>query len=412
MLVIAAALVGPGVATAEPAPDAPTSPQAVIEWSTEAQRAIVGGAGKSPPEAAVLMGIVHAAVYDTVVAIEGGARPYAIRPTVPTGASAEAATAAAAHRVLVGLLPAQRSTLDANYAAYLSRLPDDDARTGGVAVGEEVAAGILALRADDGRDDVVPYIQAPPGPGVYEPTAPFPPVGTNIGGITPLTLPRADLFRPPGPPELTSDRYARDVNEVAARGGTPPTHTPMERATVRVWADHGIPLWNRTLFRVIDDRDLSRLEAARLLVMAHASGADAMIGCFHAKYHHLFWRPVHAIRRADTDGNDATQANPSWTPVLGTPNHPEYPAAHNCHSTAVATAIAQFFGTEEVAITVDSVITGEVRTFDRLSEAVTDVVEARILGGVHFRSSAQDGAALGTDIARFATTTQFTRTSP
>lgn len=409
---VAGALLIPALADAAPAAETQASPQAVIDWSTEAQRAIVGVAGIFPGEAAVLMGIVQAAVYDAVVAIEGGARPYAMRPAVPSGASAEAATAAAAHGVLVGLLPAQRSTLDTNYAAYLTRLPDDAARAGGVAVGEEVADGMLALRADDGRNDVVPYVQAPPGPGVFEPTAPFDPIGTNLGGVAPLTLPHARLFRPAGPPELSSDRYARDLNEVAARGGRPPAHSPEEAATIRLWADHGIPQWNRTLFRLIGDRNLSLAEAARLMVMAHASGGDAMIGCFDAKYHYLSWRPIHAIRRADTDGNDATQPNSSWTPVLGTPNHPEYPAAHNCHSTAVTTAIAAFFGTDEVPITVNSLSTGEVRRFDRLSQAAGDVMEARILGGVHFRSAVEDGATLGTRVALFTTRTNFTRIAP
>lgn len=409
-VLLAAGLVVPPVAASGPAAASASLAQSVVDWSTEAQIAIVDEAGIYPGEAAVLMGIVHAAIYDAVVAVEGGARPYAVRPEVPAGASAEAATATAAHRVLVGLLPNQESRLDAIYETYLEALPGGPARAGGVAVGNEVADGVLALRADDGRDRVVPYVQAPTGPGVFEPTAPFPPIGTNLGGITPLTLPRPDLFRPPGPPSLSSDRYARDLNEVAARGGRPPAYTPPELATLRVWADHGIPQWNRALFRLIAERNLNLVEAARLLVMAHAAGGDAMIACFEAKYHYRFWRPVHAIRRADTDGNDATVPNRVWTPVLGTPNHPEYPAAHNCHSTAVTTAIASYFRTDEVPITVDSLNTGEVRRYDRQSEAVESVAEARILGGVHFRSATKDGAALGADVARFATTTAFSRT--
>jgi hypothetical protein len=183
-------------------------------------------------------------------------------------------------------------------------------------------------------------------------------------------------------------------------------------ATVRLWADHGVLQWNRALFRLIEERQLNLKDAARLLAMAHASGGDAMIGCFDAKYHYLFWRPVHAIRRADTDGNDATAANPSWAPVLGTPNHPEYPAAHTCHSAAVTTAIAAFFGTDEVGITVDSAVTGTSRAFARLSQAVADVGDARVLGGIHFRSAVEDGVTLGATVARFATTTNFTKSSP
>lgn len=409
VVMVAGGLLLPVPIAVAPAAESQNSPQAVVVWSMEAQRAIVRTAGKFPGDAAVFMGIVHAAIYDAVVAIEGGARPYAITPTVPAGASSEAATAAAAHGVLVGMFPGQQSTLEANYGAYLSTLADGPAKVDGVAVGKEVAGKMMALRADDGRDAVVPYVQAPPGPGVFEPTAPFPPIGTHLGQVRPLTLPHSRLFRPPGPPALSSDRYGNDLNEVASRGGAPPAHSVAERSTVRLWADHGIAQWNRTLFRLVDERSLDIVEAARLMVMAHAAGADAMIACFDAKYHYTFWRPVHAIQRADTDGNPATNANPTWSPVLGTPNHPEYPAAHNCHSTAVAFAIASFFGSDQVTITVDSLSTGESRTFDRLSEAMDTVIEARILGGVHFRSATEDGAALGAEVARFAMATQFTK---
>jgi len=380
-----------------------------VDWSIEAQTAIVDEAGIYPGEAALLMGIVHVAIYDAVVGIEGGAKPYAVRPRVPAGASVRAATAAAAHRVLVGLLPDQQERLDASYAAYLATVPGPHAQAGGVAVGEEVGRKVLELRANDGRNDVVPYVQPPVGPGVFEPTAPFPPIGTNLGRMKPLTLPRPDVFRPAGPPALASARYARDLQEVAARGGKPPSYSPSELATVRLWTDHGVPQWNRALFRLIDERHLDAVEAARLMAMAHAAGGDAMVACFEAKYHYMAWRPIHAIRRADTDGNPATVAVPGWDPVLRTPNHPEYPAAHNCHSTAIVTAIHAFFGTDQVPITVDSEATGQVRRFDRLSEAAGDVMEARILGGLHFRFSTEDGAALGTVVAQYATMTHFTK---
>ena len=161
------------------------------------------------------------------------------------------------------------------------------------------------------------------------------------------------------------------------------------------------------LLRLIDERDLNLVEAARLMAMAPAAGGDAMIACFDAKYHYRFWRPVHAIRRAGTDGNDATAPDPTWVPQAATPNHPEYPAAHNCHSAAIATAIGAFFGTDGVAVTVDSEATGQVRRFDRLSEAVADVIEARILAGVHFRFSGEDGTALGARVAGFVTRTHL-----
>ncbi|MCA1671567.1 MAG: vanadium-dependent haloperoxidase, partial [Actinobacteria bacterium] len=241
------------------------------------------------------------------------------------------------------------------------------------------------------------------------PDAGPPPVLTHLGGIEPLVLPHADVFRPQGPPPLTSDRYARDLDEVATRGRLGAPRSPAEVATLRLWADHGVPQWNRVLLRLIDERALNLFEAARLLAMAHASGGDAMIACFEAKYHYRFWRPVHAIRRAGADGNDTTQSDPTWASQLPTPNHPEYPAAHSCHSTAIATAIGAFFGRDDVAITVDSQATGVNRRFDRLSDAVADVIEARILGGVHFRFSGEDGTTLGARVASFVTRTTFTQ---
>lgn len=208
----------------------------MLDWSQIAQDAIVGRAGKFPGEAAVLMEIVHVAIYDAVVAIEGGSEPYAITPTVPVGASAEAAAATAAHGVLVGLLPGQQGGpdgLDATYSNYLATLPRGSARTGGRAVGLEVAAGILALRDGDGRNAVVPYVQPPQGPGVFEPVPPGSvPVGTNVGRIRPLTLPSPGCFRPSPPPALVSNQYAVDFNEVrrAAELTVPPRRPSRRRS--------------------------------------------------------------------------------------------------------------------------------------------------------------------------------------
>ena len=163
------------------------------------------------------MGIVHATIYDVVVALEGGYRPYAITPTVPPNTSLAAAIAAAAHRVLVGRFPDQQfgqGGLDDVYDAYLNGIPDGEAKTNGILVGEEVGVGMLLLRANDGLDAVVPYVQRPPGPGVYEPTAPATPLGTRMPGVLPLALEYASQFRPNGPPALRGLEYARDFIEV------------------------------------------------------------------------------------------------------------------------------------------------------------------------------------------------------
>jgi len=376
--------------------------RAVADWSLIAQNVIVTVGRRFPGEAAVYMGIVHATIYDVVVAIEGGYRPYAIAPTVPPDTSLEAAVAAAAHRVLVGRFPDQQANLDAVYVAYLDGIPDGEAKTNGILVGEEVGVGMLLLRANDGLDSIVPYVQRPPGPGVYEPTAPATPLGTRMPGVLPLALEYASQFRPTGPPALHSGEYAKDFNEVKDLGRFDSSvRTTEQTAVARFWTDHDIPQWNRNLLRLADARGLNAIETARMLAMAHVAGGDAMIACFDAKYHYLSWRPLHAIRRADTDGNPLTSADPTWQPLLPTPNHPEYPSAHACHSTSIVEALESFFGPGRLRFSLDSLVTGETRYYDRFKDVVDEVNNARVWAGFHFRYADEDGSKLGRKVARF-----------
>jgi hypothetical protein len=376
--------------------------RAVSDWSLIAQNAIVAVGGRFPGEAAVHMGIVHATIYDAVVAIEGGYRPFAITPTVPPNASVEAAVATAAHRVLVGRFSNQQASLDDAYFAYLNEIPDGEAKTNGILVGEEVGAGMLVLRANDGLDSVVPYVQPPPGPGVYEPTAPAPPLGTRMPRVLPLALEYASQFRPDGPPALHNREYAKDFGEVKRLGRVDSTVRSAEQTAVaRFWTDHDLPQWNRNLLRLAETRRLTAIETARMLAMAHVAGGDAMIGCFDAKYHYLSWRPIHAIQRAETDGNARTAPDPTWQPLSPTPNHPEYPSAHACHTTAIAEALESFFGPGRLRFSIDSLVTGETRHYKRFREVVAEVNNARVWAGFHFRYSQEDGSRLGRKVARF-----------
>jgi hypothetical protein len=385
-----------------PATPATSQTRAVADWSLIAQDTIVAVGRKFPGEAAVHMGIVHAAIYDAVVAIKGGYRPYAITPTVPPNTSLDAAVATAAHRVLVGRFPDQQARLQDVYVAYLDGIPDSDGKANGILLGEEVGVGMLMLRANDGLDASVPYVQRPPGPGVYEPTAPATPLGTRMPGVRPLALEDGSQFRPDGPPALRSWEYALDFNEVKYLGRVDSSARSAEQTAVaRFWTDHDLPQWNRNLLRLADARGLTALETARMLAMAHVAGGDAMIGCFDAKYYYLSWRPVHAIQRADTDGNRLTVQDPTWQPLLTTPNHPEYPSAHACHTTAIAEALESFFGPGRVRFSVDSLVTGETRSYTRFSEAVEEVNNARVWAGFHFRYSQEDGTRLGRKVARF-----------
>jgi hypothetical protein len=383
-------------------PETSSERRAVADWSLIAQNAIVVVGRKFPGEAAVHMGIVHAAIYDAVVAIEGGYRPYAITPTVPANTSLAAAVATATHRVLVGRFPDQQAGLDAAYFAYLDGIPDSEAKTNGILVGEEIGVGMLSLRANDGLDSMVPYVQRPPGPGVYEPTAPATPLGTRMPRVLPLALEDASQFRPNGPPALRSGEYARDFYEVKILGRLDSSVRSTEQTAVaRFWTDHDLPQWNRNLLRLADARGLTSIETARMLAMAHVAGGDAMIGCFDAKYHYLSWRPIQAIHRADTDGNPQTVPDPTWQPLLPTPNHPEYPSAHACHSAAISEALESFFGPGRLRFSVDSLVTGETRYYKRFREVVEEVNDARVWAGFHFRYSQEDGSRLGRKVARF-----------
>ncbi|HEX5088888.1 MAG TPA: vanadium-dependent haloperoxidase [Nocardioides sp.] len=414
----------PGVGSAQPAtqckPEAgfPAATTPIAFWSTEARCAIVpagpGGVfgaenfgNKFPGEAAVYMGIVHVAIYDAVVAIRGGYRPYAPTPAAPAGTSSAAAVAAAAYATLAGLQPAlgaDQTILDHDYATYLAGIPDGRAKANGIAVGERAAAAVLALRADDGRGcstTVTDLGQPPAGPGVWQP-GPGPVLGLCLPGMRPLALASASQLRPHGPRPLTSRKYADDFNQVKELGRIDSTsRTPEETLEARFWTDHDIRQWNDGMLRLAAARGLSLVQTARMLAMAHVAGGDAMIACFDAKYHYWSWRPFQAIAQADADGNPRTLADPGWQPLTTTPNFPEYPSAHACHSMAVVAALEAFFGTHDIAFTLDSRATNTTRDYARLDDIVADVDLARVLVGFHFMSSDLQGTSLGRKVGRY-----------
>jgi hypothetical protein len=424
---------GPGVGATPPpttqcAPAAnyPAATTPVAFWSTEARCAIVpagpGGifgsenfGNKFPGEAAVYMGIVHVAIYDAAVAIEGGYKLYAPTPAAPANTSTEAAIATAAYDTLTGLQPqlgANQTILDDDYTAYMAAIPDgtateNAAKQNGIAIGDQVAQAVLALRANDGREKnpTVADLNPPsPGPGVWQPG-----LGTVLGlrlpGIRPLALTSPSQFRPDGPNALTSQEYADDLNQVQQLGRFDSAIRRPEQANEALfWTDHDIRQWNDGLLHLAAARGLDFVQTARMLAMAHVAGGDAMIACFDAKYHYWFWRPYQAIPQADTDGNPDTVADLTWQPLRTTPNFPEYPSAHACHSTAVVEALDAFIGTDKVAFSLDSRapgVTEPTRTYDRLHDVVKDVDWARVLVGFHFRNSDLQGSSLGRKVGRY-----------
>jgi hypothetical protein len=358
---------------------------------------------RPPTDGLPLFAYEGIAVYDAVVAIDGGYEPFLADVEAPPGASPQAAVAAAAHAVFAHYLPGQAAMLDDAYQASLATIPDGQAKDDGVATGEQVAALVIAQRTGDGFRDYFPYVPPdPPVPGVWVPTAPIPPIGTDVSRMRPFALASVDQFRPNGPPPLASKRWARDYDEVKEIGSATSTiRTDDETLAARFWAEPPVQQGRNSLRRFVLDRELDVVDAARFMAMTSVVDADATIACFDAKYHYLRWRPITAIRAGDTDANDATVADPDWTPLLATPNHPEYPAAHVCITPARMRAIARFLGTNEIEFTIPSVTGLGDRYYRRVSDLEHEIGNARIWGGLHYRSSVEDGRILGMKVADF-----------
>ena len=379
------------------------SAAAVLDWNVNATTAIVTVA-KQPPAAAILSyAMVQGAEYDAVNAIDGSHQPYLAAPAADGSESKSAAAAAAAHDVLVGLFPAQAGTLDGQLAASLGGIPGGPAKTAGVAIGQSAAATMLAARSNDGRFG--PSVAVPGTlPGQWRPTPPafaIDPVSW-VANVKPFLIPRGDMFRSHGPKALTSKAYAADLNEVKSLGSaTSTTRTADETDAAIWWQDHGAALWNRMLRNVAAGQGLDIVSAARMLAMTDLAGADALINCWNDKYYYSSWRPITAIRLADTDGNPATVADPTWTPLIATPAFPEHPSGHSCLSGAIVHTLQAFFHTDKIAFSAFSNNSGTTRHFPRFSAALKEVLDARVWGGIHFRTADVQGSAIGRKVSHY-----------
>jgi hypothetical protein len=402
LLVTAILLFGPARASAH------TAPNAVTDWELIVQQAIHNAAAPRPPASAlVLHAVVVLAVYDAVMAIEGGYQPYASRIRAWPGSDVQAAVAAAAYvTARARVAPSQVAYLDQQYNVYLAGIPDGQAKTDGIAVGRKAAAAMLRRRVNDRFDNVVLYecSAIPPPPGEFEPNAGCPtrqtdpqPVDAKVGQIAPFTFRDPSRFRPKGPDALTSKRYTRDFIEVRDYGRVDSVlRSPEQTDIVYFWSENAYVHWNRNLVGLAVAYDLSLRETARLFAMAHTAAADGLIAGFEAKYAYAYWRPRTAIPRADTDGNPDTDVDPTWTPLL-TVNHPEYPSAHGFLSTALTDAVRAFFGTDHITWTivtsksaVPQVVLTE-RTYDNLNAITREIDDARVWAGLHWRHSMRDG---------------------
>jgi hypothetical protein len=401
----------PGPDSERPVTIVPHGANPVSIWNevavaTALVRPAVSGATPSERFAGPDVVTVQLAIYDAVMAIAKTHKPFAIQPTVPaSGASMEAAAIEAAYRVLKDLFPSRGDKYEAAYANGMADVPDGDAKARGRAIGAEVAAGMVALRTKDGRETALsPYV---PGtaPGQFRGVDPILRIAQYI---KPFATDSHAQFRAPGAPGLGTKRYADDLAEVHALGsagglGRSAAQTEMARF-------HTEPpgaFWSRNL-RQFATASADLAVNARLAAMVWTAYQDAIGACFESKYHHNFWRPASAVQLADTDGNPATQPDPDWAPHLPTPNHPEYPAAHSCVSAAVAETLRSFYGTRRLRFEFNSAVAGTVaHRYERTDDLVDEIANARVWGGMHFRTSTTDGAQLGTGVARWVAARHF-----
>ena len=400
----------------------------VLRWNEATVKASATN-GQNAIQMTRTVAMVQVAVHDALNSIRPRHAAYYYEAPAAAGADPQAAVAAATRTVLAGVVPSfgappQRTEalaqVEEAYQKALAALPEGAARQNGIAAGQAAAESILLLRKEDGAARASPYTPSS-GPGRWRPTPnpdpPNPPIrdpklapglGASTlpgwGNVTPFTLLTSVQFWLPGPPALSSPEYARDFNEVKAVGGQVSSlRTAEQTAIARFWFE-GPPSWYRLTRAVAEERRMDPWDSARALGVVSLAMADGYIAGFKIRYVYDFWRPVTAIREADTDGNDATQADPAWNSLQNTPAVSDYPSTQSIFSAAAATALAGVIGTDQVAFSMSSgpPFADIRRSYTSLSQAARESADSRIYAGIHFRTACEDGLVLGRKIGQRA----------
>ena len=377
------------------------SADAVTEWNVKAGELVVS-VNPGPAPANRALAIVQTAVYEAVNAITKRYPMGDLRLETTSGASVDAAIAAANRVTLAKLLPTQQAAIDRAYQDVLAKIADGPDKTAGITVGEKAAAAVLSARSNDGAALAESY-RPNTTPGAYVPTVI--PAASSWSQRVPWLMTNAAQFRPGPPPALTSEAWARDYNEIKAVGAARSTQrTGEQTAIARFWEATAPPIYHGVLRSVTNHAGREVTRNARLLAAATQAIDDALIAVFEAKYHYNFWRPVTAIRNGDIDNNDATERDPSWAPFVDTPMHPEYPCAHCIVSAAVGTVLRAEIGTEPMPLLTTTSVTagGSTRSWKSTDDFMHEVAQARIYDGVHFRFSTEVGTAMGKQIGALA----------
>jgi hypothetical protein len=405
---------------ASPLPLAAAIPDPVLEWDAIMNDTVLT-AGSSPWVTARAVAMVSGSVFDAVNGIKPRYEPLHVRPNAPGYASRRAAAIQASYAMLIKLYPTQADSLTPKRDASIAALAAEESAKSiqaGVTWGQSVADKIWAWRLTDGSTPPPPpFVGAlgiealPAAVGVWRPTPLVNAFGAapQFATLTPFVLRRPSQFRLPPPLALTSTDYATDYNEVKTMGAFSGSQRSDDQSELALfWAGNTPVYWNRIASQISVERSLSLSQNAHLFALLNVTLAEAAIACWDGKYRYVFWRPITAIRLGDTDGNDGTDPDPTWTPWLdsfptGTPPHPEYPSGHSTQSGSAAFILAAAFG-DATPFTVISNVRPGTRAFPSFSAAVAEIADARVFGGIHFRTSCARANLLGQAVANYVST--------
>jgi len=390
---------------ASPLPVSAATPDPVLEWIGVMNTAVLAG-GTSPLVTTRVVALVSASVFDAVNGIEPRFQPLHVKPNAPHHASQHAAAIQAAYAILLKMYQAQATTLTAQRDVSLAALsPNETAESinSGMAWGQTVADAIWAWRLTDGIAPAPPPFVGVAVVGAWRPTplANAPGAGPQFASMTPWVLSRPSQFRLPPPLALNSPEYAADLNELKVMGiFSGSARTPDQSEVALFWALNTPLAWNRVAAQLAAARGLSLTENARLFAVLNVTLADAIMACWDSKYRYIFWRPVTAIRAGAAPGDPDADWKPLLDSLTGTPPHPEYPSAHSTYSGAAAFILAATFG-ENTAFSVTSEIRPGTRSYASFSDAIAEIADARVFGGIHLRSSCARGNSLGRAVADY-----------
>jgi len=383
----------------------------VTDWNRTMLDALLGPPTVSAPLAQRSAAIVQAAVFDAINGIERRYTPIHVAPGAAPGASRRAAAVQAAYASMAHLFPGQVATFDQKRTISLIEISSGPAAEHsesierGIEWGQAVADAIWTWRSTDGFSNVPPPYLGSLIPGAWRPTPPAfaPGLAPQLAHTMPWAIESPSQFRPAGPASLTSAQYAADFNETKLMGSlASPTRTADETLYVRFWASASpADFWDPVATSLGAEHHLGLSENARLLALLNIALADAVIGCWDAKYAYASWRPITAVQLAGTDGNPATAADFGWTPLIVTPPFPEYPSAHSCVSGAGARILSNYFGDNTTFSVSSDGMPGVTRYFSSFAAALEEVGNARVFGGIHFRTAIIDGQTLGTNIGNY-----------